>query len=240
MSHHKMGEINYWPAYVDALINVVLNLLFLVGVFTIGLVTLNAEALIAEKAAAKRKIESILAASSSKDRYQLATELLKTLPPQSSVRQVNEQIAPIDTPRIKEIYLKADVDVKSKNDAADATAAASTNTQTSQQLIAALTQGATTLRVEFDINQYTLPPDWRLPAELDISPQKKWSLYVISDPANPRLSREAFARLVVVRSALIKAGARADQVQLQVVASPQPIQSIPALERTVLIVERAL
>lgn len=33
----KDKEINFWPAYVDALINVVLNLLFLVGVFIIGL-----------------------------------------------------------------------------------------------------------------------------------------------------------------------------------------------------------
>jgi len=44
-------EINFWPAYVDALINVVLNLLFLVGVFTIGLVSLNGEAFLAEQRA---------------------------------------------------------------------------------------------------------------------------------------------------------------------------------------------
>lgn len=245
MSRHNMGEINFWPAYVDALINVVLNLLFLVGVFTIGLVTLNAEALMAEKAAATRKIASILASPSATERQRLATELFKTLAAKPVVRPAIDQTTPHEVLRIKEIYLRADADLQGKSDAADVTAAASTSAQTPQQSIAALIQGTATAQVEFDINQHTLPAQWRLPPELDISPQKKWSLYVISDPANPRLSREAFARLVVVRSALIQAGARADQVQLQVLASPQPnpsppALSTPALERTVLIVERSM
>ena len=34
---HGVQAPNYWPGYVDALTNVVLNLLFLIGVFTIGL-----------------------------------------------------------------------------------------------------------------------------------------------------------------------------------------------------------
>ena len=36
-----VAEQNYWPGYLDALINVMLNLLFLVAVFAIGLVLLN-------------------------------------------------------------------------------------------------------------------------------------------------------------------------------------------------------
>ena len=36
-------EQNYWPGYLDALINVMLNLLFLVAIFAIGLVLLNME-----------------------------------------------------------------------------------------------------------------------------------------------------------------------------------------------------
>ena len=36
-------EQNYWPGYLDALINVMLNLLFLVAIFAIGLVLLNLE-----------------------------------------------------------------------------------------------------------------------------------------------------------------------------------------------------
>lgn len=36
-----VAEQNYWPGYLDALINVMLNLLFLVAVFAIGLLLLN-------------------------------------------------------------------------------------------------------------------------------------------------------------------------------------------------------
>ncbi len=55
----KDKEINFWPAYVDALINVVLNLLFLVGVFTIGLVVLNGEAFNQEKKMAELKVRAM-------------------------------------------------------------------------------------------------------------------------------------------------------------------------------------
>jgi hypothetical protein len=38
-----VAEQNYWPGYLDALINVMLNLLFLVAVFAIGLLLLNVQ-----------------------------------------------------------------------------------------------------------------------------------------------------------------------------------------------------
>lgn len=41
----KLEEVSFWPGYVDALVNVVLNILFLVGLMAVGLVTLNFESL---------------------------------------------------------------------------------------------------------------------------------------------------------------------------------------------------
>lgn len=43
--HKPLEENNYWPGYVDALVNVVLNMLFMVGIMAVGLVSLNVEAL---------------------------------------------------------------------------------------------------------------------------------------------------------------------------------------------------
>lgn len=43
--HKPLEESNYWPGYVDALVNVVLNMLFMVGIMAVGLVSLNVEAL---------------------------------------------------------------------------------------------------------------------------------------------------------------------------------------------------
>lgn len=43
--HRKLDDNNYWPGYVDALVNVVLNMLFMVGIMAVGLVCLNMQAL---------------------------------------------------------------------------------------------------------------------------------------------------------------------------------------------------
>ena len=40
---HPSNEQNYWPGYLDALINVMLTLLFMVAIFAIGLVLLNSQ-----------------------------------------------------------------------------------------------------------------------------------------------------------------------------------------------------
>ena len=58
---HGVEAPNYWPGYVDALTNVVLNLLFLIGVFTIGLVSLNMEVMNAEKKIAELETLSVVA-----------------------------------------------------------------------------------------------------------------------------------------------------------------------------------
>jgi hypothetical protein len=44
-----VAEQNYWPGYLDALINVMLNLLFLVAVFAIGLLLLNVQTMTQQK-----------------------------------------------------------------------------------------------------------------------------------------------------------------------------------------------
>jgi hypothetical protein len=41
MAAHKVEEESYWPGYVDAIINVVLNILFMVAVFTVALSTVD-------------------------------------------------------------------------------------------------------------------------------------------------------------------------------------------------------
>lgn len=105
LSHDASEEINFWPAYVDALINVVLNLLFLVGVFTIGLVSLNEQALFAEQEANKRKLASLESARSVQERRQIADEILRSLPPAPTVLKVEQ-------PQIHEIYFKSESRLK--------------------------------------------------------------------------------------------------------------------------------
>jgi hypothetical protein len=45
MKHYPFVATSYWPGYVDVLVNVVLNMLFVVGLMAVGLMALNVEAL---------------------------------------------------------------------------------------------------------------------------------------------------------------------------------------------------
>ena len=243
MSPGKFNEINYWPAYVDALINVVLNLLFLVGVFTIGLVTLNGQALFTEQKATQVKVDSLLMVQSARERQKLTEQLLRTLPPPPNIQN---RIAIVDTPNevsrggIKEIRLNAEPSIFKKDTAVPVLAQKTKTQQTVDELIASLALDGDLTRIEFELNQYSLSVDWVWPKPLDPSSNKKWALYAIADSTNPRLAREAFARLVSVRTELIKAGAKASQIQLQVKPPPELATVLPKIERTVFVIERAL
>lgn len=267
MSHGDAGDVNYWPAYVDALINVVLNLLFLVGVFTIGLVSLNAQALFAEKAAKQHALDT-LAQTSAQLARQPWTQVYGTRPKSpaedaleaaqagdasagsisasggsalaSAPRTRASQAASAqNAPRVVEIRLLASAPAPSPDDTRSATASAGEGDSDFESFLARLKQHGPSSRMVFDINQYSQPKEWVWPQE--VSPgasDQAWWLFVVSDPTNPRLSREAFARLVAVRTALLKAGALAERVRMQVIPAPPGVIPPPGSERTVWVVAR--
>lgn len=247
MTQDESGEINYWPAYVDALINVVLNLLFLVGVFTIGLVSLNQQALFAEQEANKRKLETLQETRSQQERQNMVKEMLRALPtppppPPLPVTPVAPVVPKFEQPQITEIKLKAAPKAQGGTDIEIAKAASNTSiTSVEQYVSSTLAAGGELSRISFEINQYAKPPEWVWPNE--VKPrvtQRVWSLYVLADPSNVRLSREAFERLMFVRSTLLKAGALPENVQMKVTPPPDSVALPPGVERTVWVVERPL
>lgn len=242
MTHSETNEINYWPAYVDALINVVLNLLFLVGVFTIGLVSLNQQALFAEQEANKRKLEALRETRSQQERQSMVADMLRALPsPPLAPPSTPEPVVPkIEQPQITEIKLRAAPKVPSTADIEIGKSLANSTITTFDQYISVLAAGGELSRITFDINQYTQHPDWNWPDAIKArAAQKTWSLYVLADPSNARLSREAFARLMFVRSVLLKAGALPESVQMKVTPPPDSVASPVGVERTVWVVERS-
>jgi hypothetical protein len=233
LSHDASEEINFWPAYVDALINVVLNLLFLVGVFTIGLVSLNEQALFAEQEANKRKLASLESARSVQERMQIADEILRSLPPAPTVLKVEQ-------PQIHEIFFKSESRLKAAAEVEQTKPNQSTSVATFEQFKRELSNDGDLSRITFEPNQYNQPPDWAWLEEVKTrASQKTWFLYVIADPANQRLSREAYARLVFVRSALLQAGALAEQIQMKVTPAAEVSSLPPGIERTVWVIERS-
>lgn len=242
--------INYWPAYVDALINVVLNLLFLVGVFTIGLVSLNGQALFMAKAANERKLAALTAAKTPEVKQRLKTEMLRPSPALPVLIHrppaLLDASAASEQPRIAEIHLKAPTaqaaivpspSVVNAQQAATANAAS----MSFSQYMASLSKGGEIHRISFDINQYKQPADGEWPSEVQArAAQKSWSLFVIADPNNPRLSREAFARLSSIRTVLLNAGALPAHIQLKVIPPPESVALPDGIDRTVWVIERAI
>jgi hypothetical protein len=232
-------EINFWPAYVDALINVVLNLLFLVGVFTIGLVSLNGEAFLAEQRATQIKLEALRKASTEEEKQKLRRELVGSLelPPPSRFDPMHEAPHPSESMNVREFRFTAAASVP-KTTEGGATQSGGSPFTSLQQFIASLAKGGTINQIEFEINQYNQPQGLIWLSDVDRSIEKKWLLLVISGAPNERSSREAFARLVSIRKTLISAGISSTQIQLQVIPAPEHLIVPAELERTVLVIQR--
>lgn len=197
MSKPIQEQINYWPGYVDALVNVVLNLLFLVGVFTIGLVALNMEAIFTQEKMARLKIESLFEGELNAERQQRALALLAERPNKPIQRSVVE--SPV-TPQINEIHLKASSEsAPNKNISA---------TYTPEQIALSLSGGSEVLaRFIFEKNSFDLSGrNQVMPLVSDENKTHKVLLLVITDTTNPRLAYEAYTRLVAVRSAMLENG----------------------------------
>jgi hypothetical protein len=99
MNKSLSDGVNFWPGYVDALVNVVLNLLFLVGIFTIGLVALSMDAVFTQGKIARVKIEHVLEIELRAERLERALALLAKLP--------KADVEMSEVPHVREVHLNA-------------------------------------------------------------------------------------------------------------------------------------
>lgn len=273
MSTSAREEINFWPGYVDALINVLLNLLFLVGIFTVCLLVLNAQVAIVQKEAARQKLNQLLADSSVQERKQMTQDMLKALPsapPQQSQPEIHEapppaapqvqsvpQEAAISSPVVKvlpapmlepsqvapdqgqtreiRIRRRTPVNEPSKESVAEIQPAAKTQSSP-DQWVDGLTGGRVVGQLVFAPQEFALSSQVSLPSELRADSAAQWQLVVVSEPDNPRLAREAFARLVAVRNQMLQSGFSGRQIQIKVRPRPVSADWSGEVERTVFIV----
>lgn len=247
MSSILKEETNYWPGYVDALINVLLNLLFLVGIFTVGLVTLNAQALIAQRKAAELRKNELLQGSTGPERQLKARALLQTLPtpperPQQAHGAEPGGLYPIKEIRIKRVAASAgSADMPAREQELRHRGLTLSAAQQAQEQA----QGARAVRepvlarFEFGINEYALASGTPVPVALaGVLEQSEHSLVLLveTDPDNPRLAREAFARLMAVRDSLIQGGWKAHRLQIRIVAPASGAGADSRIDRSVLAV----
>jgi hypothetical protein len=227
----KDKEINFWPAYVDALINVVLNLLFLVGVFTIGLVVLNGEAFNQEKKIAELKVRTMQLNEEPISDLGGALDILKAtpvmakippLPPLGSEKKVQRERLEIIEIRVSNPRTLARTD---------------TAEEKAKGIAQSIAPGKVVMRIDFDINQYTTPKNFSPSAEIVAALKNKYLLLCIADPNNQRMSREAFARLMSIRISLTQVGVDTSQIAIQV-ALPAGDSPLPSnIDRSVFVID---
>lgn len=217
MSHSVREEINYWPGYVDALVNAVLNLLFLVGLFTIGLVTLNMEAIFTQEKVMRLQIESLFEGELNLERQQKALALIAERTHQSIPKPVVR--APQAPDVIHEVHIKAPPEsVGIKNNLPADTVA---------QMVLSMSGGMEVLaQLTFEKNQFNWPENNAVVSQLaQDGKAHPVLLLVITDTTNPRLAHEAYTRLVAVRTTLLRNGVDPKNITLRAFSNP------PALVR---------
>jgi hypothetical protein len=234
----RADETNYWPGYVDALINVVLNLLFLTSVFAVGFVSLNADLFAAAQKIAEAKAREIMALRDglvlqdhdAPPRVPVPVRPVVVLSARSPSAPL--PLSPAPTPpqeqqvRVYELRFLSSQPERAGR-VAVAAGTASFDTSNSLELGRQRAKQSTDYpdrlsglhvlgKVVFAQQQFDLPHN-QVPPALDSSDSAVgWTLLVMTDKDNPRLMREAFERLTAVRASYIRSGQDAHKFQMQI------------------------
>lgn len=233
MKHNTLEDTSYWPGYVDALVNVVLNMLFLVGLMAVGLVTLNIEAL----GNFKSSVQAGQLQKISEDNMLLASlgTLLNVLPPPPAPPVPPKALAPPVAParQIAPVAAAATpaAPQPSVQPAALRVGLPFVLSPVGQEQNFVQTQAAGVLGSAsrpnvfyFQALQYQLSPAQAadLRQLFAASPaSSRWVLLVSVPRGQGQASRDAFWRLSSVREQLTKMGAKPEAITLRTVDQEQ-------------------
>ena len=227
MKRSKLEDTSYWPGYVDALVNVVLNILFLVGLMAVGLVSLNVEALGNFKSAKQaQQLQKI-----SEDNLLLASlgTLLAAIPPQvkpiAEVKETQPRPAPLPQPKpVEPAALPAPI-AQAPSVFRVGTPFVSVPANQEQNFLqtkAGFSQspGVQVNIFDFDALQYQLSAaqaNALRQQQSGASSDSRWAIFVTVPEAQERASREAFWRMSSVRQVLISQGISADAISMRTI-----------------------
>ena len=247
---HGVQAPNYWPGYVDALTNVVLNLLFLIGVFTIGLVSLNTEVMNAQKKIAELESMTVVAVAQIAAPLPELRKSEKAKPVGTPAAQQRAEPATAEIPfdrserRIVELRFYATLSAPARQAGLPAIAlrgsevAALPAAESPEAYVKRLVSGQLLGKLSFEPQQFVWPQAASLPELTPGASDDSWLLLMLADKENPRLLREAFSRLNSVRAAYLRAGVNGSKLRIQIDAIPLALRSDEGLDNTVWIVKR--
>jgi hypothetical protein len=241
---------NYWPGFVDALVTVLLNLLFLVGVFAIGLVSLNLEVMIVQKKLAEEEVRALLAVKNGMQPLLkgevvnlkpalpvVPSEPLPTLlPVPTSASKVQVRIHEI---KIQDFSGEAET-LNLGDDLVDGSTgpARALLSVAVQKFLEQRIGGQFIERIAFEPQQFDWSAERSLPALDDSKTHWEWILVILTDKNNSRLTREAYTRLGAIRAAYFRMGAGPEKMKIQIHSIPPELGPLLAFNNTVWILRQ--
>jgi hypothetical protein len=241
------GGIDYWPSYADVLSNVVLSLLFLVGIFTIGLVVLNQEVirvqvrLAEERARAiieQRRLEPRLPARPSPEAGQRLPAVPETAPPVQPAAP--PAVAPAEAAPAPERPVR-EFAMRRAPSAAPAPAVAPLSATPGPPLTAegaalGLFGGRFVARLTFDLRETSWPAGRPMVGAENVSAEDRRALVAFAPADNRRLMTQAFSRLSSVRGAMLAAGVPARNIVLRIAPLPPELEGDEAASSSVYVI----
>lgn len=218
---HPDREINYWPGYVDALMNVVINLLFLVALLTAGVLMTNWEATELQKTRVQNYVQTLLHEERGQYRQEKARQLMRApllLPPEPQEQDLPKLEVKEFRIHRQDFVLQNDGNAARSPEKPQAKRLQPPAPSKSQieQMAQQQAGGRVVASFAFAPEQFELSPDLIWPAAISTNTSSSWTLIVITEPTNPRLAREAFARLISVRNRMTQNGIPQAGIKLRI------------------------
>ena len=221
MKLKKLEETNYWPGYVDALVNVVLNMLFMVGTMAVGLVCLNVDALGSQKAV--RKLQALYQANDENMMLAALGTLMASLPVEPEAATIPPSPMPLApepallNPVLEHAPAAAPLVPRQVRVGATLAARSASDELAYLQARAALSTSSDVKVLEFEpmVFELSAAQQSQLRQGLAQAPAGRWLVAVAMD-ADERNARPAYWRVTSVRNYLISAGVPPDRIVLRV------------------------
>lgn len=250
--------IDFWPAYADVLSNVVLNLLFLVGTLTLGLIVLNQEVIgfqkrLAEAAAleAARPSRSpappVRGDAAAQAAAAPAAATAAPMPPPTPAQPAPAVAAVPAAPAApaREAAARPQREFSMRNEPAAAAAgsagAAALGGAERRQLAEARAQSAVGGRhaatLVFDLRETRWPASRPIVGGEGLGPEDRRALVAFAPAANRRLMAEAFSRLASVREAMIASGVPAARIDLRIAPVPPELEDDESVSGSVYVIK---
>lgn len=257
----ESSGVDFWPAYADVLSNVVLNLLFLLGTLTLGLVVLNQEVVgfqrrLAELASQQTPVPrrtpppapaTAPAASPPVAAQPAAAPPVATAaaPPTPAVPESFANPPPAGLPPVaqeaavqprREFAIRNPSPAPSGGSAVGGAVTSPERRQVAESAAQAVVGGRHAATLVFDLRETRWPRSRPIVGAEQLGPDDRRALVAFAPAGNRRLMAEAFGRLTSVREAMVASGVPASRIDLRIAPVPPELENDDSVSGSVFVI----